>query len=228
MNTKLIIFSHHYVDETIKNRFLNLKQLNPTWDVLSIGFEGYDLIPNSLIVNKKKYPSNVSINYHVPDKSIDWFDCDLFAYDVYLQKPDYKEYFLYEYDTICNVSIDSFFDTNVNFFGSTVCNPGSESWEWVKLYRKHNLNNKKFPVLYSYGQSTCIYFKNEILKLCVNEILNNKFLYDNMFCEVRGGTIVSKFTDLKKGKSNIEKYISWTPNDIKVDLSIPHFYHPVK
>jgi hypothetical protein len=27
---------------------------------------------------------------------------------------------------------------------------------------------------------------------------------------------------------DIEKYISWTSDDIKIDLNKPHFYHPVK
>ena len=49
-----------------------------------------------------------------------------------------------------------------------------------------------------------------------------------MLSEVRGGTLVSQFTNLKKGRHDIEKYISWTPNDIVIDLNKSHFYHPVK
>jgi hypothetical protein len=49
-----------------------------------------------------------------------------------------------------------------------------------------------------------------------------------MLSEVRGGTLVSQFTTLKKGKHDIEKYISWTGKDITIDLSISHFYHPAK
>mgnify|MGYP000512883871 CR=1 FL=1 len=29
-------------------------------------------------------------------------------------------------------------------------------------------------------------------------------------------------------REDIEKYISWTSDDIKIDLNKPHFYHPVK
>ena len=49
-----------------------------------------------------------------------------------------------------------------------------------------------------------------------------------MLSEVRGGTLVSQFTTLKKGRHDIEKYISWTQHDIKVNSTIPYFYHPVK
>jgi hypothetical protein len=228
MKNKLIIFSHHYVDDIVIERFNNLKNLNPTWDIVSIGFDGYNLIPNSLVINKEKYPTNKAINYYVLNKSIDWFDCDLFAYDAYLQMPTYDEYFLYEYDTICNVPIESFFNTNVDFFGNRICDPSSEDWEWIKLYRKHNSHHIKFSALYAYGQSTCVYFKNYILGKCVNEVLTNKHLYDNMFCEVRGGTLVSKFTTLKKGREDIQKYISWTSDDIAIDLNQNYFYHPIK
>jgi hypothetical protein len=225
---KLIIFTHHYISDVIIHRFENLKKLNQDWDIVSIGFNEHFLLPGSLRVDKSKYPSNESISYFVPGVNVNWFDCDLLLYDAFLQKPDYDEYFLYEHDTICNVSIESFFDTNVDFFGSNINNPSTEEWEWVKLYRKHNPYNSFFDKIYSYGQSTCIYFKKQILKQCAEEVLKNKHLYNNMYCEARGGTIASQFTELKKGREDIHKFISWTPNDIQVDTSKPHFYHPVK
>ena len=228
MNKKLILFSHHKVDELTINRFNSVKKLNPNWVVIPIGFEGYELLEDSIITNKEKYPSNKDIQYFVPQYHLDWFDPDLFLYEGYIQKPNYDEYFLYEYDTICNVSIESFFNTRLDFFGSTICNPGEESWEWIKLYRKHNIYNEKFKNIYSCGQTTCIYFKNHILKQCVEEVLKNNHLYNNMFSEIRCGTLVNQFTELKRGMDNINKFISWNVNDISVNKNIPYFYHPVK
>jgi hypothetical protein len=49
-----------------------------------------------------------------------------------------------------------------------------------------------------------------------------------MLSEIRGGTLVSQFTELKKGRNDISKYISWVDKDITIDLNKPHFYHPVK
>lgn len=228
MNTKIILFSHHKVDELTINRFNLVKRLNPTWDVVSVGFRGYDLLPNSLFVNREIYPKNKELveidNLHTED----WSNPDFFLYSGYSEFPNYDEYFLYEYDTICNVSIEEFFNTNVDFFGSTICNPGAETWDWVKLYRKHNPYNTRFKKIYSYGQSTCIYFKKEILKQCVEEVIKNKYFYDNMLSEIRAGTLVSQFTSLKKGREDINNFISWTPDDINVNLNQPHFYHPVK
>ena len=36
---KLILFSHHKVDELTIDRFNTVKKLNPSWDVIPIGFE---------------------------------------------------------------------------------------------------------------------------------------------------------------------------------------------
>jgi len=228
MNKKLVLFSHHYVDDIVIERFNNLKNLNPTWDIIPIGFEGYNLLDGSIILNNDKFPSNQELVYFAPKYHVNWFDADLFLYEGYIQKPNYDEYFLYEYDTICNVSIESFFNTRLDFFGSTICNPGEESWEWIKLYRKHNIYNEKFKNIYSCGQTTCIYFKNHILKQCVEEVLKNNHLYNNMFSEIRCGTLVNQFTELKRGMANIDKFISWNVNDISVNKNIPYFYHPVK
>lgn len=228
MNTKLVLFSHHYVSDVVIERINNLKRLNPNWDVKSIGFEGYNLLPDSIVVNKDKYPSNFELRGLHPNHHIDWFDPDFYLYDAYLQHPDYNGYFLYEYDTICNTSIDSFFDTSLDFFGNNVLNPAEEDWEWIQRYRSLNKYHTHFKSLYAYGQSTCIYMSNKILKYCVNEVIKNKHLYCNMLSEIRGGTLVKQITDLKVGVENISKYINWNSAYINVDLNTPHFYHPVK
>jgi hypothetical protein len=228
MNKKLILFSHHYIDDLIIDRFNNVKKLNPTWDVVPIGFEGYNLLPNSIVTSREKYPTNKELIRSAHVHNEDWANPDLFLYEGYYQRPNYNEYFLYEYDTISNVSIEEFFNTNVDFFGNGIRSPADEKWWWPELYRKLNPYNVKFVNLHSYGQSTCIYFKNHILKYCTEEVVKNKHLYNEMLSEIRGGTLVSQITTLKSGRKDIEKYISWTPDDIKIDSSLSYFYHPVK
>jgi len=228
MNTKVILFSHHKVDELTIDRFNIVKNLNPSWDVIPIGFEGYELLEGSIVTNRKKYPTNKTLIEFAHVHNEDWANPDLFLYDGYFQMPNYDEYFLYEYDTMCNVSIEEFFNTDVDFFGNGVRSPADEKWWWPELYRKLNPYNVEFTNVHSYGQSTCIYFKNHILKQCVNEVITNKHLYDGMLSEVRGGTLVSQFTSLKKGREDINDFISWTPDDININTNQPHFYHPVK
>jgi hypothetical protein len=153
-----------------------------------------------LITNKEKYPTNHELIKYSDYKHLDWADPDLFLYEGYLQKPNYDSYFLYEYDTICNVSIDSFFNTNLDFFGNNISDPAPEDWWWVEKYRQLNVYNIHFKYLFGYGASTCVYMTNDIISKCAKEVIENKHLYNNMLSEVRGGTLVSQFTNLKKGK----------------------------
>jgi hypothetical protein len=225
--SRLVLFSHHNLNEEILFRYDLLKSLNPTWDIKPIGFSEYTLLPNSIVVDKSIYPKNFKLRETHPNHHVDWFDPDLFLYDGYLKYPNYDAYFLYEYDTICNTSIDSFFDTTLDCFGNNISAPANESWEWIERYRSTNPYHTNFSSLYAYGQSTCIYMKNHILKECVNELLQNSHLYDNMLSEIRGGTLISKFTTLKKGREDIHKYISWISSNISITDQI-YFYHPVK
>ena len=230
---RLIIFSHHFVNEFVTENFNKLKNLNPDWDIISVGFPNYNLLSNSLIVNKYKYPTNHDLKFQADrdytcERHIDWFDADLFLYETYFQFPNYDAYFLYEYDTISNVSIDDFFDTSLDFFGNDIWENVSESYYWLNLYRLLNQYNSSLDNISTWGQCTAIYVTNKILKNVVNEIINNKHLYCNMLSEIRGGTLIKKFTSLKRGKHNIREFISWEKSLINIDLSIPHFFHPVK
>ena len=49
-----------------------------------------------------------------------------------------------------------------------------------------------------------------------------------MLSEIRAGTLVNQFTTLKKGREDINNFISWTANDINLNLNQSYFYHPVK
>jgi hypothetical protein len=227
MNKKLILFSHHYADDFVKWNYENTKKLNSDWDVIPIGFPGYQLLPNSVVVDKSKYPTNFNVVRKHPDKHVDWADPDLFIYDGYFQFPNYEMYFLLEYDTISNVSVDKFFDMSLDFFGNNLNHPAAEDWYWVELYRECNPYSVNFKTLYGYGQSTCIFFKNEVLKKCYLEVTSNKHFYTDMLSEIRGGTLVKQFTELKKPREDIRDFIWWETNGLKFGQN-EYFYHPIK
>lgn len=227
MNKNVILFTHHYVDDFIKWNYENVKSLNPEWDVIPIGFEGYSLLSNSLTVNKQKYPTNYNLLEHSYNRSTDWSDPDLFLYDGWNQIPHYDGYFLYEYDTVCNVPVNSFFDTTMDFFGNNVNNPAPEDWYWVELYRKYNIHNKNFPILYGYGQSTCIFLKNHIVKNCFIEITRNKHLYCDMLSEIRGGTLTKMYTEIKPSREDIREFVWWGKCGLTLGKK-EYFYHPIK
>lgn len=219
-----IIFSHHYVNSTVSYRFENLKKLNPDCDVVSVGLSGYHLLHKSVVINRDLWPKNQNMEVF----SIDWSLGDLCIYQTYVEYPDYDMYFLVEYDTAFNVSIFDFFtniytqDCGVNY-GS---NFNISEYMWYKNY------NDKFAKidkqhLSTTGPTTCLWFNTNLLSKIVKECFLNKGLYDNMFSELRLGTLIKKFTDIKQNRDDIDDYISFVPEAI-TEKHQNFFYHPRK
>ncbi len=187
-----IFFTHHYCDDFVEENFKKLQQLNPEWDVYSIGFSGNKLLPLSLIANKNKYPSNL---------------------------PEYgaEDWMPYEIE-------------GEDFQGCNVRNNPSYDWTWIqdfeKFISKHSDISIYDPDYGDGGQTTCVSFNNSTLKNYSNEIITNKYLYENMFSELRMGTILKKYTTLKNIREDISNYVSWTTDDITYDFEKPYFYHP--
>jgi hypothetical protein len=230
---KLIVFTHHKPDDFTRWSFRNAAAFNLGWDIVPMGFAGYDLMEGSAFAQKSDYPSNKILSLRATPtgetlNAEDWFDPDFFLYEAVRQFPEYDEYFLYEYDTICNDSIESFFKTDVDFSccSYSANNPLPISNFWVKRYRMINKLGWSINDIFSAGQMTCIYAKRHILESCREEILSNKELYYNMLSEIRLGTVVRKFTDLVKHRDDIGNFITWKP--FKLDLNRKYYYHPVK
>ena len=227
-----IFFTHHYCDDFVEENFKKLQQLNPEWDVYSIGFSGNKLLPLSLIANKNKYPSNLP-EYGAEDwMPYEWTEADLLFCEAYKHKPKYDYYFFLEYDTIFNVPVLDFFNIEgEDFQGCNVRNNPSYDWTWIqdfeKFISKHSDISIYDPDYGDGGQTTCVSFNNSTLKNYSNEIITNKYLYENMFSELRMGTILKKYTTLKNIRKDIFNYVSWTIDDITYDFEKPYFYHPL-
>jgi hypothetical protein len=234
MSNKLIIFSHHYKDNFVYQNFDLLKRLNPSWDVISIGFTEHkeDLIENSIVVDSSIYPTNEKVVEARPRSNPNWTQADLFLYDIYHLFPKYDKYFLIEYDTIFNCAIEDFFSkiNDCDHFGSNVFNRLTENWIFTKIYFKYNPNHLPLDKLGSIGQTTCVYLNNNLLKQVTSEIISNPNLYTNMDSELRLGTLIKKFVPhLINSRNDIHKFISWDTNNITLDKTIDNFfYHPYK
>jgi hypothetical protein len=224
---KLAIFSHHFVNDFVKWNFANLRRLNPTWDVISIGFDNYNLLQDSLVVDKSIYPSNSRLAQAFKTYNEDWCDPDFFLYEAYRRRPNYDGYFLCEYDTVGNTAINDFFDTSVDFFGNNISQPVDESWYWVEQYRRLNDFAEENLNLATCGQLACVYASARVAKLCYEEVTRNKRIYDDMLSELRLGTIVSKFCKMDKARMDIRDYIWWERAGLRFGRK-KWFYHPVK
>ncbi|MBM4316280.1 MAG: hypothetical protein FJ116_02230 [Deltaproteobacteria bacterium] len=231
LSVTLILFAHHFVTKNIKNKFELLKQLNKKCNVKAIGFkDNKDLLLGSIIVDTKKYPNNKNVSIYF-NKHVNWTEADLFLYEAYFLYPNYKKYFLLEYDTIFNTSIEEFFPINkYNHFGSNIFNNVGMSWEFCRIYKEENKFSLGLEELASIGQTSCIYINNNLLSKISKEIIEKKEIYESMFSELRLGTLVKKFNGyLIKSRGDIDEYISWTEDGICVDIKKEkYFYHPVK
>lgn len=223
---KAIFYTHHKNDDFTRWNFFNIKNLNPLWDVIPVGFENFDLLEGSLKVNTSKYPTNNNLIKRYSQYNISWSESDLLFYDSYFQRPDYQKYFFIEWDCVSNVSVDEFFPTNTfDVFGnnSFYCNL-KDKWEFVEEYIKWG---GEITELASYGQSCCVFFKRNVLKQISEELIANKDLYNDMFSELRGGTLIIKFNKLVQPREDIREFIWWEKNGLKFK-SKKYFYHPIK
>ena len=227
MIKKAIFFLHYKNDDFTKENFNLLKKYNESWDIFPIGFSEHTLLENSLEADKDNYPKN-SLNF----RSLNGTQADLLIYEAYRLKPNYNKYFFLEYDTIFNTSIDSFFP---NIYKSECCTPAGSidipdtSWIHLKRYLENNPEHIKEGECSTSGVTTCIHFNVNILQKIFEEVVNNKKIYNEMFSELRLGSIIKKFTKPNKIREDINNYISWNVNNIKVDFNKKeYFYHPIR
>lgn len=218
-----IILSHHYVDDTVSYRFENLKKLNPDCDIFSVGLSGYDLLSQSIVIDRNLWPSNNNIKI----KTIDWSLGDLCLYQTYINYPNYDIYFLLEYDTAFNVPVLEFFPNITSQDCGMNYGPDFDVTKWYWYNEKYDPKLISKEYLASTGPTTCLWFHNHLLSQISHELMNNVFLYNNMFSELRLGTLTKKFTNIKLNKPKIFKYISYLPSLIEKKQSV-YFYHPCK
>ena len=223
-----IFYTHHYQDDFVRDTFKNLQRLNPEWDIYSIGFEGNILLPDALLAKKDNYPTFAQ---QLITNPVEWAQADLLFCEAYRHKPDYDYYFFIEYDTMFNVSVLDFFDIEgEDFLGCNINNSPGQDWFWVQLFEDFVEQYRDISIYdHDYadaGQTTCMSFNNKTLKNYRNELIKNKYLYENMFSELRLGTVLKKYTTLQNIRSDISNYISWNPDRITYNFKKPYFYHP--
>lgn len=226
-NNKAIIFTHHENSDFEQQNSNIIKGYNPDWDFYPIGFEGYDLLPGSLVACREDYPNNTGLATITKEcgDNPDWYSCDILLCEAYRQIPNYESYFVIEYDTVCNCSIEDFFKLDKDFFGNNIKHNVDE-WEWVDRYLSFSNSTKRdFGAI---GQSTCIFFKNYALKKFYTEMTDNKHLYHNMLSELRVGTVMKSLNILNKPRPDIEDFISYETWRVNPNFNQKYFYHPIK
>lgn len=214
-----IVFLHHDVNNVCLYHYDLIKNNNKNNKIYSIGFEGNKLLPDSIQTCKKIYPKNRKFNW-------EWTEADLLIYDFYLQRPKEESYFFIEWDTYSNCSVEDYYKDYLDkdLFAPTIFKENQLSdWSW---YQKLTPEQKKIEKLGGISPTSCLYFKNNTLKKMTDLLLQNPFNYNDMFSELRLGTLAQQ-CGFELFESN-NKNISWRASDIKINKNKKAFYHPVK
>ena len=227
-NRICILFLHYLNDDVTIKHYELLKKYNPNKNIYPIGFENHNLIDGSHVVCKKEsYPKNDILNKTC--KREYWSEADLLIYDFYLNYPNLPVYFVVEWDTYCNCSLENFYGNalNMNNFSHIIHKKESlKTWNW---YKKLTKNQKLIPNIGGMTPTSGLFFTKSVLSSMVDLMINNPRQYDNMFSELRLGTLLqqSGYT-LNKPFLNSESYINWNIDSITFDPSKPGYYHPIK
>jgi len=227
-NRICILFLHYENNDVTINHYELLKKYNPTKNIYPIGFENHNLIDGSHVVRKSKlYPKNDIINKNC--KKEYWSEADLLIYDFYLKYPNLPTYLVMEWDTYCNCPLEQFYGDalNMNYFSHCIVRKENlKNWCW---YIQLSSSKKLIPNIGGIGPTSGLFFTRYVLSSIVNRILSSPRTYDNMFSELRLGTLLqqSGYT-LNKPFLNSESYINCKIDDITFDPSKPGYYHPIK
>ena len=227
-NRICILFLHYQNDDITIKHYELLKKYNPTKNIYPIGFENHNLIDGSHVVRKKEsYPKNDILNKTC--KREYWSEADLLIYDFYLNYPNLPVYFIIEWDTYCNCSLENFYGNslNMNHFSHIIHKEESlKDWIW---YKKLTKNQKLISNRGGITPTSGMLFTKSVLSSMVNLMINNPKQYNNMFSELRLGTLLQQSGYiLTKPFFNSESYINWNIDSITFDPLKPGYYHPIK
>lgn len=227
-NRVSIIFLHYNCSDVTLENFKRIKKYNPTKNIYTVGFDGCELIDGSHVVKKSKniYPTNnifLNKNDNVP---LEWYEADILIYDFYRFYPNLPVYFIIEWDTYCNCSLEEFYGDKLylsNFGHLTVTSENLEKWYW---YTQLNEEQKKMDKIGGLGPTSCLLFNNKVLSSMTNKVISDPRQYDNMFSEMRLGTLVQQ-SGYTLNQINSDT-VNWKDSLITFDENIKAYYHPFK
>lgn len=227
-NNACILYLHHSTDALTVEHYNLVKKHNPDKDVYPVGFANHSLLDNSHVVFKsEKYPQNDSLNKKISSEY--WSEADLLIYDFYLSNPNLPIYFILEYDTYCNCSIEKFYGHSLNMDAFSHIIHTKEDvckWDWHAVLSDEQ---KKMSGLGGMSPTSGLLFKNSVLSKMLDVVLSSPRKYDNMFSELRLGTLLQQCGYiLKTPFINSHHYINWNCTDVIFNLNEPGYYHPVK
>jgi hypothetical protein len=106
-NDIAILFIHHTKSDITIHNYNLLKKYNPNSSIFPVGFEWHDLMEGSHVVRRSdELPNNIILNNILSGGKSTSTESDLYIYDFFLHHQDFDSYFVIEWDTYCNASIE--------------------------------------------------------------------------------------------------------------------------
>jgi len=106
-NDIAILFLHHTKSDVTIHNYNLLKKYNPNSSIFPVGFEWHDLMEGSHVVRRSdELPNNIILNNILNGGKSTSSESDLYIYDFFLHNQDFDSYFIVEWDTYCNASIE--------------------------------------------------------------------------------------------------------------------------
>ena len=135
-------------------------------------------------------------------------------------------YFIIEWDTFCNCSLEEYYGNKLylNNFGHIIRTDDSLlNWYW---YEQLTNEQKTISNIAGLTPTSCLLFNNKVLSTIVNRVTSEPRKYDNMFSELRLGTLVQQ-SGFKLNQIGGDT-VSWHKNLINFDKNKIGYYHPIK
>ena len=225
-----ILFTHHNNGAVTVNNFNRIKQFNPNKSIYSVGFKNNNLLENSFIVDDEQEYLPKNFIFGSESKRKQWTQADLLMYDfIYHNDLPHDKYLIIEWDTYCNCSIEEFYGEALDkeTFGHTVHNPVEEDWNWYRDLTQEQKDS--LPFFGGYTPTSGLLMSKTILTKINQLILDNPRKYDNMFSELRLGSLIRiAGYSLDTPFENSENFMNWNGGKIIFDKTKNGYYHPVK
>jgi hypothetical protein len=158
-----VLFLHHKKDEVTLHNYNLLKKFNPNVDIYPVGFQWHDLMEGSHVVHRHdEFPNNFYLNKILNMGTSS--ESDLCIYDFFLHYQDYESYFVIEWDTYCNASIEEVYGDAINKYDTFSANVFTNEYQHVSV--------DKFDRCVVCDKLTDILFgsPNELRKNCIEGV----------------------------------------------------------
>jgi hypothetical protein len=247
MKKNAIIFIHHNTNEIAKHNLELIKKFNPDCDVFTVGFSWHNLFPDSHIVYRTEdWPVNYRLNNILNCGTSS--ESDLYIYDFFMHHQEYESYFVVEWDTYCNTSIQDFYGDAMKkyqtfsafIFTNKPDLPDADKtklkyvkeWSWFGYFDQLKSDSEKkqlIPYLGGTYPTSLLFYRNNVLHDMMTILLNNPRLYDNIQNEMRLGTLIqSAGYELIEHGGETNQFFEQPHYKEYISKQIKGYYHPIK